>query len=75
MKSRGSSWSWWWVYDEDGIVSVDSEEGEADVLGEGGCIDSDDIVMAEYRADVEWGIGGMLYIKLRIFIRSAYVSC
>lgn len=48
-----------------------SEDGEP---GDDGRVESVE-VDTDGAAEGEWGGGGMLYIKLRIFIRSAYVSC
>lgn len=42
--------------------------------GDPGCVDSVDVEGA-YTDDGECGMGGILYIKLRMFMRSAYVSC
>lgn len=50
-----------------------SEVGERED-GDPGCVDSVDVEGA-YTDDGECGMGGILYIKLRMFMRSAYVSC
>ena len=51
----------------------ESEDRDREV-GDGGCVDS---VEEEgvYTEEGEWGMGGMLYMRLNIFILSAYVSC
>jgi hypothetical protein len=59
-------------------MSCVRSESEGDIdAGEGSSVEAVDGVKADssYRELGEWGMGGMLYIKLRIFIRSAYVSC
>ena len=50
-----------------------SEVGEDEDVGDGGCVELADVI-AEYRAAVLCGCGGIAYMRLRIFYKHVSIE-